>query len=242
MTLLAIALVIGMLVALERSSLVALERVEVRGVQALTEQDVIEAADLDLGTSTVRLRLGAAEEAVESLPRVASATVQRQDPITVVIDVVERRPARIVVSGARRFLIDDTGRVIALAAGESLPTIDMVDETPIGVGMSADDIPALAAAVAVLEELPGPVRVRVARVDASSGGGVVLLLDDGVLVRVGDRSRVPEKARALAAVLEDLAGREVAVIDVRAPSAPVVVPVGEESPTTGPTPSEEPSQ
>jgi cell division septal protein FtsQ len=51
-----------------------------------------------------------------------------------------------------------------------------------------------------------------------------LELDDGTLVHLGRADRMDEKARALGAVLEDLDGRPVAAIDVRAPGRPVVIP------------------
>ena len=218
-----VLVVLGLLYAVERSSLVALERIEVTGTVALDEDTVRDAAGLELGTSTVRLRLGPAEERVEALPRVAEATVQRADPLTVTIDVVEREPALLVVAGTRRLLVDDDGVVIATAAGEALPVVELRASTRLEVGSSVDDTPVLAQAVRVLDELPGPLRVRVVRVRSSLTAGVEVVLDDTV-VDFGDDTRVAEKARALAAVLEDLGARTVARIDVRAPSAPVVVP------------------
>ena len=223
LTILTVAVVLGVLFAVERSSLVALERVEVSGLDRLTESEILAAADLPLGTSTVRLRLGPAEERIEALPGVKDATVQRADPLTVTIDVVERVPVLMVATGTARVVVDGDGVVIARAAGESVPLVELEQAAAIPVGSSVDDTPALAQAVTVLDELPGPLRVRVERVQSSVASGVTVVLDDATVVQFGDDTRVPEKARALAAVLEDLGARTVARIDVRAPRTPVVV-------------------
>lgn len=232
MGLLVLAVVVAALVAVERSSLVALDAVEVRGLRDVAESEVLAAADLELGTSTVRLRLGPAEERVEALPRVRSATVRRADPLTVVIEVEERRPALLVEAGEERLLLDTEGVVIAEArGGDDLPRIVLGPGVDVAVGQGVDDVPALAAAVAVHDGLPGPLRARVVTYRSDRDRGVELVLDTGTLVRFGDDRRVDEKSRALAAVLEDLGGRAVGTIDVRAPRAPVVVPEGGTSPT-----------
>jgi cell division protein FtsQ len=76
----------------ERSPLVGLESIEVVGTERLTEEQILEAADLELGTSTLRLRLGRVEERVEALALVGTADARRVDPLRVRIEVVERVP------------------------------------------------------------------------------------------------------------------------------------------------------
>ena len=83
-----VLVVVGVLV--ERSSLVALAEVRVTGTERLDVRTVRRAADLELGTSTLRLPLGEARERVEALPLVASAEVRRLDPLTVLVEVTER--------------------------------------------------------------------------------------------------------------------------------------------------------
>lgn len=227
MGLLAVAVLVAALLAIERSSLVALDRIEINGAVVVTDQQILDAAALELGTSTVRLRLGPAEERIEALPRIRSVSVQRADPLTVVIDVEERRPVLLVVSDPRSVLVDEDGIIIGTPMGTepALAIVQLDPGTLLPVGTSVETIPALAAAIAVRRELTGPLRVRVAEYRSTKDTGVTVVLDDDTEVRFGDDKRVDEKARSLGAVLEDLAGRPVATIDVRAPGTPVVVPI-----------------
>lgn len=227
MGLLAFAVVIAVLMAIERSSLVALDEIQVEGEDVVSEQEILDSAALELGTSTVRLRLGAAEQRVAALARVRTATIRRADPLTVVITVEERRPVLVVVAGTRRVLVDEDGVIIGVPSGteSSLPLVSLTAGVLLPVGGDVADVPSLAAAIAVRGELTGPLRVRVTEYRSDDDDGVTLVLDDATEVRFGDDERVDEKARSLGAVLEDLAGRRVATIDVRAPGTPVVVPL-----------------
>jgi cell division septal protein FtsQ len=218
---------VGVTAAVERSGLVALEEVRVRGTQRLAPAAVRDAAGLELGTSTVRLRLGEAERRVEALPLVSDATVQRLDPLTVEIAVTERRP---VVAATRpngaTALVDAEGVVVATgeAPDPDLTRIDLVASTPLPA--PGDDVashPALANAHAVAVRLTGPVGALVGHYEATGPRELDLVLTDGRRVRFGAAERIDEKVRAIGAVLEDLGPVEVSVIDVRAPGAPTVV-------------------
>jgi cell division protein FtsQ len=223
-TLLVIGLLVlaVVLVLVERSALVGLEEVEVAGIDRLDADEVLEAAALELGTSTLRLRLGAVEERVEGLPLVREATARRVDPLTVRIEVTERQPVLNVAGGDGPVMVDRDGIVIDEGRLEGLPEIRLtVDVPPPGEGVTAD--PGLANAHEVWRTLSGPLRSEVLRYDAAGSDELVLHLRSGIEVRFGRAERVDEKVRALGAVLDDVAEAEIAVIDVRAPSAPVVV-------------------
>ncbi|MFA9428933.1 cell division protein FtsQ/DivIB [Egicoccus sp. AB-alg2] len=211
------------LVVVERSDLVGLEEVQVVGTQRLSVEEVVAAADLPLGTSTLRLGLGAAEDRVERLPLVRDASARRVDPLTVEIRVAERVPALNVRHGDERVLVDRDGVVVAEGNLRGLPQI-RVDEAPPAPGEDVTAQPALANAHRAWRELSGPLRAEVVRYDASGPDELDLRLASGVTVRFGRAERVDEKVRSLGAVLEDLGDTEVEAIDVRAPSSPVVTP------------------
>lgn len=214
--------VVGALVAIERSPLVGLEEVRVSGTDRLEVDAVLDAADLRLGTSTLRLRLGDAEDRVEELPLVREADARRLDPLTVSIEVVERRPALVVVGDGEEVLVDRDGVLIATGEVDGLPTIALSARPP-EVGSDVDEDPALANAHRAWRGLSGPLRADVERYDAVGPDELSLQLSSGIEVRFGRADRVDEKVRALGAVLGDLGDAEVEMIDVRAPSAPVVV-------------------
>lgn len=214
--------VAGALVLLERSSLVALAEVEVTGAQRLSAEEVRAAAALPLGTSTLRVDLGAAERRVEELPLVADASLSRRDPLTVRIDVEERVPALTVRGRAGPALVDAEGVVLGAGAMQELPTIVVRTGVVPSPGQSVSANPALGNAHAAYRRLPGPLRAEVVTYVADGSDELFLELARGSQVRFGRAERVDEKARALGAVLEDLGDRAPAAIDVRAPMTPTV--------------------
>lgn len=211
-----------LVILIERSPLVALEEVQVVGIEQLTDQQVRDAADIPLGTSTLRLKLETAADRVTALPRVREASARRADPLTVVIEVVERQPVLVADDGERQMLIDRDGVVIAEGALDGLPRVRL-DGTAPAAGATVDDHAALQNAHRAWEGLSGPLRARVHRYDAVTADELALVLEDGLEVRFGRAERVAEKVRALGAVLEDVGSTPITRIDVRAPGAPVVV-------------------
>lgn len=212
-------------VLVERSSLVALDEVRVQGTNRLTPDEVRDAAGLELGTSTLRLRLGEADARVEALPLVESAELRRVDPLTVEITVTEREPAMTVAAGSRAVLVDEEGVVLVPGRDDGLLLIELPGTTPLPpFGERAATDSALGNAVAFHQQLSGPLRSEIVAYRATGPEGLEARLASGIRVVLGRAVRVDEKARALGAVLEDLEGQQVTAIDVRAPSAPVVIP------------------
>lgn len=209
--------------AVERSDLVGLESIEVTGTDRLTPQEVLDAADLELGTSTLRLGLGGVEDRVTALPLVREATARRLDPLTVRIEVTERAPVLVARGGGAEVLVDRTGVVIADGAVEGLPVVSLSDAPPDEGERAADPEP-LGQAVRTWQQLSGPLRTEVVAYDARTPNDLDLQLRSGVTVRFGRAERIDEKVRALGAVLEDLETTDVSAIDVRAPARPAVIP------------------
>lgn len=225
LTIVGVLVLLGVAALVERSSLVALEEVRVVGTGRLDPAAVRDAADLELGTSTVRLRLGAAEERVEKLPLVADATLRRVDPLTVEVAVTERVPVIVAVRpNGLAVLIDEDGVVVAEGTEPDLVVIEVAAPGALpGPGERAGAHAALGNAHRVATQLSGPLRAEVERYVAHGERNVDLVLHDGRRVRFGAAERIDEKARALGAVLEDLGDTPVSLIDVRAPSTPTIV-------------------
>lgn len=216
-------LVVGILV--ERSSLVALDEVRVVGTHRLSADQVREAANLRLGTSTLRLRLERAEARVEELPLVADADLRRVDPLTVEITVTEREPTIMVVAGSRAVLLDESGVLLLEGRDDGLVVIELPAPTPLpALGERPGRNTALGNAVAFHQELSGPLRAEIVRYRASGPSDLEAELAGGIRAVLGEAVRIDEKVRALGAVLEDLGTQQVTAIDVRAPGAPVVLP------------------
>jgi len=219
------ALVLGVLLAglfvLERSPLVALEEIRVQGTERLESSEVVEASMLKFGTSTLRLRLRGAERAIEALPLVREASARRIDPLKIEIQVEERTPALQIRGAGVNAIADRDGVIILRGVATGVPEVWLPVAPPKPGDTVAEDV-ALANAYLVWRSLSGPLRGRVYRYVAAGPDELSLMLIDGIEVRFGRAERIDEKVRALGAVLADVTGTDVAVIDVRAPRAPVV--------------------
>lgn len=219
----AVLLVLLGLWLLERSSLVALADLEVTGLERLEESEVLDAAGVREGMSVLRIRLGAVEERLEALPLVEAASATRVGPLGLRIDVVEAAPAMTARFPTSSVLVSEQGLVLGEGEAPGTPVVEVRGRAP-EPGDTVAASPTLASAHAVVLSLPGPVLALVDHVTAPAADDVRLVLETGVTVVWGDATRGDEKARALGAVLEDLEGRAVQLIDVRAPRAPTVTP------------------
>ncbi|MCW2528522.1 MAG: cell division protein FtsQ, partial [Pseudonocardiales bacterium] len=103
-----LVLVLGWVVAF--SPLLAVSNVRANGVDRLTSQQVVDAAQVRSGTSLVRIPRGAIERRVERLPDVLHASVSISFPSTVVIKVVERTASGVLeLASGKWALVDETG-------------------------------------------------------------------------------------------------------------------------------------
>lgn len=219
----ALAALVAAGVGIERSPLVALAEVEVVGAERVSGDRIRAAAALPLGTSTLRLDLGAADRRVEALPWVRRADIHRVDPLTVRVSVVERRPVATVAVGGRELLVDAEGVVLAEGTAPRLVVVEVDGASAPAPGERLEGVPAAANALAAYTGLPGPLRAQVARIEARGAQDAELVLRAGTRVRFGRADRIDEKARTLGALLGTVGGTA-RTIDVRAPSNPVVVP------------------
>jgi hypothetical protein len=90
------------------------DRVEVNGAVHVTPKQVRRAAAIDEGRALLRVDLDNVARRVEALPWVASASVHRDLPGTLRIDVHEARPLAFVRANGRVAVIGPGDRVVAL--------------------------------------------------------------------------------------------------------------------------------
>jgi cell division protein FtsQ len=193
------------------SSVLGLQRIEVNGAHRVSVATVESAADVATGTPLARIDLGAVERRIEQIPAVASATVHRGWPHSLVISVTERTPLAAVHEHGRWWLMDRTGALFGSSAspnpGEPIVEIDG------GPGPQT-----LREAAGVLGLLPADVSALTKRVSASSVDSITLHLTDGAQVRWGSAADGAQKAAVLRALLRHKA----AFYDVSIPSQPAI--------------------
>ena len=208
--------IVGGVVAVVRSPLLALDEVTVVGAGARDAEVLAIVAD-DRGSPLLLLDTGDVADRVERLSWVAGAQVERELPNSLRIVVASRVP----VAWARAAdgtvaLVDDRGMVLASAPAVPTGLAELSGLTRVpALGGRISPVAGARIAAAL-----GPLAGRVGAI-VVGGGQAVLSMLDGPEVRFGALDRLEEKARSAAAVLGATDAAALAYIDVRVPSAPV---------------------
>lgn len=205
----------------EQSEHATVLTVRVEGAVRLDVEEVVAVSGVVPGQSAARLRPSRIVGRVEDLSLVRSASVTRQQFRDVVITVVEREPVYSAVHRGSVVLIDRDGIVIERGGDQRLPVVRLASPPPMPGGVVASHA-ALANAHRAWTGLSGPLRSRVVEMRAPDEDGLEFVLLDAPVVRFGRAEQIEEKVRALGAILDDVAGSEVTLIDVRVPGFPVV--------------------
>jgi cell division protein FtsQ len=183
----------------------------VTGTGTVTRDQVLDAAQVRLGTPLLQINTDGVADRVAAIRRVASAHVQRQYPSELRITIVERIPVVVKDFPDGPHLYDRDGVDFATAPPPpALPYLDVDNPGPTD--------PATKAALAVLLALRPEVVAQVGRIAAPSVSSITLTLTDGRTVIWGTTDRTEEKAQKLAALLT----RPGRVYDVSSPDLPTV--------------------
>jgi len=175
------------------------------------------------------------QQALEALPWVAHAAFERRWPWTLVIKLEERSPAARVVVGTAEYIVDKTGRVLAVrpwAPGQPGPLLPVITGvrgaqpgayvSP-GAGLNAPDVGELLAAA---NAAPRSLAERRLRLSYSTANGLLGYVGTSrTAVLLGDASSLPFKL----AVLEELATRVTLAaysqVDLTVPQRPALTPL-----------------
>ncbi|HET9172162.1 MAG TPA: FtsQ-type POTRA domain-containing protein [Actinospica sp.] len=195
------------------TSLIAVRGIKVVGVKSITAARVLTAAQIRAGGPMAALDTGSAASRVERIPQVASATVSKDWPGTVVITITERTPAALVPDAQGYQVVDGGGVVFGQVAKATsgLPVIT------VSAPAKADQV--VPGALAALRALPAGVAKRISAITAADPYAITLRFTDGTTVNWGGGDDPVDKARDLVALLRIGGGRH---YDVSAPDAPAM--------------------
>jgi cell division protein FtsQ len=202
---------IGLALVLYFTPAMSARNIVVTGIGAVTREEVLDAAQVRVGTPLLQINTNQVADRVAAIRRVSSARVQRQYPSALRITIVERVPVAVKDFPDGPHLFDRDG--VDFATGPpppALPYIDVADPGP--------SDPATKAALQVLLALRPEVAGQVGRIAAPSVASITLTLGDGRVVIWGTTDRTDEKAEKLAALLTQ-PGR---TYDVSSPDLPTV--------------------
>jgi cell division protein FtsQ len=216
------------------SGVFVLQSVAVRGG---TESDRLAVRDAvareAAGRSLLALSPSKLAGAIESVPTVRLASVDRDFPHTLRIHIVPERPVALAVgTGRYRSLVASSGRVLRVFGIHdrlpSLPRIWPGRERPVAGG--AMRAAAVQAALDALAARPRDFRAKVANVKVERERGIVMRLRGGLDIVLGPPLDLQSKLRSAAWVLRHYPTRaeraQLIYADVSAPDRPAVMPRG----------------
>lgn len=215
-------------VGIALSPLLDVDRVVVRGATRSGPAAVDTAAGIDRGQPLATVDVDAAQAAVEAMPWVSAATVERSWPGTVAISVAERQPvAAVSTDDGRWALVDARRRQLAVVGADEIAGLPRVEGLAPAAAAGSELGPDAAGALELARHFPEAMASATYRVVVDTDGSIeVVMTPSGapeVRARFGRPDRLADKVVALASLLDHddqwPAGTR---IDVRVPEAPVL--------------------
>jgi cell division protein FtsQ len=214
-----VAAAAGAYVVARESSVFAIRRVEVQGAPPALAARIRSALEPLDGVSLVSFSRSSADRRLAGLPQIAHVRYDRDFPHTLKVAVSVEQSVAILRRATEAWLVSASGRVLGtLQPGRypPLPRIWLAAETDVAVGAQVDTGEAVAVAAALRDaHFPG----RVLAVREDGGGQLVLQLESGREVRLGDFGDLAVKLAVAAAILPRSEGA--LYIDVSVPTRAV---------------------
>jgi cell division protein FtsQ len=209
-------------VTMTRSPFFDARSIEVRGTSHVARAEVLRIAAITPKTNVFTLDARAAEVRLERDPWIAHATVTKELPSGLRIDIRERVAVAVVQSEGVLRLVANDGALLEAAPPREAVGLPAIASTEEGTEPTPDSLRGAARAIA---EMAPTLRRRIDGVSILADGQLRVDLSSGADVAYGEAVDLPEKAMALRALLDYAAGRGAAVMsaDVRVPSAPTAV-------------------
>lgn len=214
-----VAIVAGVAWALLGDRLLVVRSVTVTGTHLLTPTQVVDAADVPLGTPLLSVDTGAVTRRVEAIGNVASATVTEGWPDHLAITVTERVPVIAVrMANGGYDLVDKSGVIVRFASAKPAALPQLQTTLPGGALRGAPSVVAAAQVLAELQPwLAGQVTLVRAEPVPAGPEEVTLGLRNGTTIQWGGPGDAAQKNRELAI----LRAGHMRYIDVSAPSTVV---------------------
>lgn len=190
------------------SSVFAATEVRVNGLSLLTEQQVTDAAAVELGGPLAAQDVDAIRGRVAALAPVAEVRVERHFPHTIEITVTERTLAYVWMDGDTARWVDANG-VVFHEGGETAQGIVKANIAAPDQRLLKDVATVVSAVVPVLGD-------RITLLQASAVDRIEIQLSDGDTVVWGSAEQSQVKAQVLSVLLS----QDASVYDVSAPHAP----------------------
>lgn len=221
---LGILLLVSCVFILFKSSLFDVRKIEVKGNNQLSREQIISASGLTTGVNIFNIDLKEAGENLKALPILKNARLERDLPGGIIIIVEERVPVGLLPTG-NGFIEIDKDRVYIQKNKlvNNLPVITGIDAGSVGPGevIKGQDLEYV---TKVISELPQQLTNQLSEIHYQSDGSIVIYTDHGVQCRMGSPRDIPVKAEIFMQLLIQLEHEErgIEYVDLSYAGSPVV--------------------
>jgi cell division protein FtsQ len=214
---------------LANSSAFAVSGIAVSGGGGIVSAEARQAAaNAVKGQSLLQVDAGDVARAIERLPYVRTATVDRSFPHTLSVRITTYHPAATIKSGKTAYLVSSDGRVLSEGVPDrsSLPVIRVADGLTLAPGTRVR-AGAVAAALDVLRSTPSAFVRRVGHLHkvTTDDTGLVAVIGRGLQLRLGSADQIDLKLQVAVRVLRSVqpATRSaLAYVDISVPGRPAL--------------------
>lgn len=197
-----------------------LRNITVTGCETKTPDEVISLSGLETGVSIFTVDTKKAMEALGNDPYIKPVSVSVIYPDSVNITIVERKEAAYIKKDNNVLIIDNEGWLLNILMNTDTATYLQVlglnvDEYTVGKQLGAADTFQLLVLSKVLAEAEES-GLGLLSIDVSIAADVILELDDGFTVELGDDMNLKEKFSLIKSAITELkgAGKAAGIIDV----------------------------
>jgi len=212
-----------MLLTFIRSAFFNLETIIIEGTIHTAEAEIRAALQVSEGENIWRISLSQLQTRLESIPRVATATVDRRLPRTLAVFVREEETLVLVPYREHLLEVGTDGQVLGSTSAWqefSLPLLTGTGAVEISVGqtlLAGEQLAAVSAVMAALREHG----LHASELNLADRENMILIMMDGLVVWLG-RGEYAQKIWLLGQISRQLPGeRQAGYLDLRVKDAPV---------------------
>lgn len=207
-----------------RSNLLAINTVTVSGAEHLTDQEVTQLAAVPDDSTLLRLDSAGICERLQEHPWVQSATVVRQFPNSIKIQITERTPSAVVkISSKSIWVISTDGAWLSSATKEDwknyrrIVDADASISAPVAGGECTNE--GVLNALKIYDGVSSKLAEQIKSISAESAVKTSLTLKNGVTVAFGEATELELKEADIWKLLDKYEGT-ISYINVRVPDRP----------------------
>ncbi|MDS1029580.1 FtsQ-type POTRA domain-containing protein [Bacillota bacterium LX-D] len=210
-----------------QSSFFNISQIETKGYSYLSSAEIKQLANIPLGMNIFKMDAQKIEKNLLLHPMVKNVKVARKLPATVVVSIQERSPAIILSSAQGFFVLDGSGvflKKINKISDLKLPVVTGINlPNQYGPGQTIVN-EKLAKALSFISKVPVEQRKTITELDINDDEHLVIYIDNGLEIRMGDETRIPEKMQIVSKITKSstLLARKIDYIDLTAVSTPII--------------------